>query len=202
MDSETLAPLNLLMKAKSKEFVSRLFHEAFRYRNSGGVFPKAVIQAVAEELQVESVHVVELLKAAAALVHYVIFEDVTNGKEIMGLLPGDLNDKLKQLAAKIIVENLESWKASASGQQISLPQLLDFDWRIDVKTSASNFSRLAMPTCLLQLQVQDLPSHVDQVPSVRHVNVEFSRETLDTMLDGLGKIRDQLSSVASKASGE
>ena len=36
----------------------------------------------------------------------------------------------------------------------------------------------------------------DQMPSLRSVNVEFSRETLDTMLDGLGRIRDQLSSVA------
>ena len=35
-----------------------------------------------------SVELLQLLKAAAALVHYVIFEDVTNGKEIMGLLPG------------------------------------------------------------------------------------------------------------------
>jgi len=31
---------------------------------------------------------------------------------------------------------------------------------------------------------------------LRSINVEFSRETLETMLDGLGKIRDQLSSVA------
>ena len=31
---------------------------------------------------------------------------------------------------------------------------------------------------------------------VHTINVEFSKETLDTMLDGLGKIRDQLSSVA------
>ena len=28
------------------------------------------------------------------------------------------------------------------------------------------------------------------------VNVELSKETLDTMLDGLGKIRDQLSAVS------
>ena len=30
------------------------------------------------------------------------------------------------------------------------------------------------------------------------VNVELSKETLDTMLDGLSKIRDQLSSVANR----
>lgn len=45
-------------------------------------------------------------------------------------------------------------------------------------------------------QVQETPTHRDQIPGVKAVNVEFSKETLETMLDGLGKIRDQLSSVA------
>ena len=48
------------------------------------------------------------------------------------------------------------------------------------------------------LQVKDTPSRSDEMPAMRSVNVEFSRDTLDTMLDGLGKIRDQLSSVASQ----
>lgn len=34
------------------------------------------------------------------------------------------------------------------------------------------------------------------MPAVRRLNVELTKEKLDTMLDGLGKIRDQLSSVA------
>ena len=36
------------------------------------------------------------------------------------------------------------------------------------------------------------------VVKIRNVNVELSKETLDTMLDGLGKIRNQLSSVVSR----
>ena len=50
--------------------------------------------------------------------------------------------------------------------------------------------------CLPPYQVEDTAEHRDVMPAMRSVNVEFSRETLDTMLDGLGKIRDQLSSVA------
>lgn len=48
-------------------------------------------------------------------------------------------------------------------------------------------------------QVQSSPDTVSDMPVIRTVNVEFSKETLDTMLDGLGKIRDQLSSVAKSA---
>lgn len=46
--------------------------------------------------------------------------------------------------------------------------------------------------------MQENPSRVDVVPNVSSVNVELSKETLDTMLDGLSKIRDQLSSVANR----
>ena len=49
--------------------------------------------------------------------------------------------------------------------------------------------------CLL-LQVQETPQHRDKMAGVRNLNVEFSHEALETMLDGLGKIRKQLSSVA------
>lgn len=45
-------------------------------------------------------------------------------------------------------------------------------------------------------QVQETPQHSDKMAGVKSLNVEFSREALDTMLDGLGKIRKQLSSVA------
>jgi len=34
------------------------------------------------------------------------------------------------------------------------------------------------------------------MPGIRHVNFELTKETLETMLDGLGKIKDQLSSIA------
>ena len=49
---------------------------------------------------------------------------------------------------------------------------------------------------VLIVQVEEPVANQTQLPTVKSVNVEFSKETLDTMLDGLGKIRDQLSSVA------
>lgn len=51
---------------------------------------------------------------------------------------------------------------------------------------------------ILVFQVQDNPTRVDTVADVSSVNVELSKETLDTMLDGLSRIRDQLSSVANR----
>ena len=36
---------------------------------------------------------------------------------------------------------------------VSLPRLVDLDWRVDIKTSSDSISRMAVPTCLLQMKV-------------------------------------------------
>ena len=36
---------------------------------------------------------------------------------------------------------------------VSLPRLIDFDWRVDVKTSSDSVTRMAVPTCLVQMKV-------------------------------------------------
>lgn len=51
---------------------------------------------------------------------------------------------------------------------------------------------------MFSFQIQEDPSLCGDKPSVSAVTVELSKETLDTMLDGLGRIRDQLSAVANK----
>ncbi|GFR61831.1 COMM domain-containing protein 9-like [Elysia marginata] len=81
---------------------------------------------------------------------------------------------------------------------VSLPKLVDFDWRVDTKTSSDCVARMSVPTCILNLQIEPRALQVNQTPQAETVNVELSKETLDTMLDGLGKIRDQLASVANR----
>ena len=39
---------------------------------------------------------------------------------------------------------------------VSLPRLIDFDWRVDVKTSSDSVMRMAVPTCLVQMKVSDM----------------------------------------------
>ena len=77
----------------------------------------------------------------------------------------------------------------------SSPVCLHADWRVDVKTSSNLLSRMSVPTVLVGMKVQDVPTRVDLVPDVKDVQFELSKEALQTMLDGLNKIRDQLSAV-------
>lgn len=36
---------------------------------------------------------------------------------------------------------------------VSIPRLVGFDWRVDVKTSSDSASRMAQPTCIVQMKV-------------------------------------------------
>ena len=49
---------------------------------------------------------------------------------------------------------------------------------------------------LVSFQVQETATEQNSMPAVKRLNVKLTKEKLDTMLDGLGKIRDQLSSVS------
>nr|XP_022315394.1 COMM domain-containing protein 9-like isoform X2 [Crassostrea virginica] len=115
---------------------------------------------------------------------------------IQGIFPGDFHKNLRDLITKIALDNMNNWKNHSISTQVSLPRLVDFDWRVDTKMASESVSRMSVPTCILQMKVQENQSEVSTTPEVHNVNVELSKETLDTMLDGLSKIRDQLSSVA------
>lgn len=49
------------------------------------------------------------------------------------------------------------------------------------------------PSVIVALNVEDQPTNENEMPSTRTVEFELSREALETVIDGLGKIRDQLS---------
>uniref|UniRef100_A0A8C6CBL9 COMM domain containing 9 n=1 Tax=Monodon monoceros TaxID=40151 RepID=A0A8C6CBL9_MONMO len=140
----------------------------------------------------------KLLQALHRLTRLVVFRDLSSAEAVLALFPENFHQNLKNLLTKIILEHASTWRAEAQTNQISLPRLVDLDWRVDIKTSSDSISRVAIPTCLLQMKIQEDPSLCGEQPSVSAVTVELSKETLDTMLDGLGRIRDQLSAVASK----
>jgi hypothetical protein len=44
----------------------------------------------------------------------------------------------------------------------------------------------------MSLAVENLPENTNYLSNTQNINFELSREALETMIDGLGKIRDQL----------
>lgn len=189
--------ITLLLKAPSKDAVSKTCHEAFLYSGRRNI-PESVLSQVAKLFEVDQKGARKLLTSLGGLLKTAVFQSSSQPADIINLFPNDFHKSLRELIAKIILENLSGWRTQAINNQVSLPRMVDFDWRVDIKTSSDSIARMSVPTCILQMKVQENPTHSSVVPDISSVNVELSKETLDTMLDGLSKIRDQLSSVADR----
>ncbi|XP_067655740.1 COMM domain-containing protein 9-like [Haliotis asinina] len=197
--TDQFGDLELLLKASAKDQVVKICEEAFLLRHkSPRCVPDNVVNSTAEKLGVDKSSSRSLLVSLGHVISSAVFLGSSDPKTIITIFPDNFHKNLRDLLTKIFMDHMAGWKTQAAGGLVSLPKMVDFDWRVDVKTSSDTVARMSVPTCILNMQVQDTATDVGIVPDVSSVNVELSKETLDTMLDGLSKIRDQLSSVASR----
>uniref|UniRef100_H3CAG5 COMM domain containing 9 n=1 Tax=Tetraodon nigroviridis TaxID=99883 RepID=H3CAG5_TETNG len=192
----TVAPehfnnLQLLLKAPSKDAVRDVCVQ------SHGRPSRLLAETTAASLSISAAQAAQLVQSLHVLSNHIIFHNLSTPEQILNLFPDSFHPSLKNLITKILLENCPTWRTEALNNQsaVSLPKLKELDWRVDMVTGSDSVSRLSVPTCLVQLKMDD-PSAGGG--SVSAVTVELSRESLDTMLDGLGRIRDQLSVVAGK----
>ncbi|XP_068169501.1 COMM domain-containing protein 9 [Antennarius striatus] len=189
ISSEHFDKLQLLLKAPSKDAVRDVCVQSHRGPS------RQLAESTAATLSIPTGQAAQLIQALHVLSHHVLFFNLSSPEQILQLFPESFHSSLKNLITKILLENSSAWRAEALSNQISPPQLKELDWRVEMITSSDSVSRMSVPTCLVQLKVED-PSKGSETVST--VTVELSRESLDTILDGLGRIRDQLSVVAGK----
>ncbi|XP_013878447.1 COMM domain-containing protein 9 [Austrofundulus limnaeus] len=184
--------LELLLKAPSKDAVRDVCVQSHRDASS-----RWLIENTAATFSISAAEAAQLVRSLHLLSHHVVFQNLTSPEQILAVFPESFHSSLKNLITKILLKTSPAWRTEALSNQISLPQLKDLNWRVDLVSGSDSLSRVAVPTCLVQLKVEDPcpPAGGDPVSTV---TVELSRESLDTMLDGLGRIRDQLSVVAGK----
>jgi len=87
------------------------------------------------------------------------------------------------------------WRQTCLNNQVSPAKLLDFDWRVDTKAASDTMNRMSAASLLLSLRIQDTPTSVGIMPAARNVQLELGPQELNTMLDGLTKIKEQLSAI-------
>ncbi|XP_012940086.1 COMM domain-containing protein 9 [Aplysia californica] len=189
--------LNNLLKVPSKQELVSLCQNAFLYRKeSPAQWPDSLIQSTSDMLGLSVAETQQCLLTLSHLIKAALFQGSTDPQEVITLFPDNFHKNLRDLLTKIIRDKMDSWRADAVNSQVSLPRLVDMDWRVDMMTSSDSVARMSVPTCILNLQIQPPAAHLDERPLAEKVTVELSEETLHTALDGLGKIRDQLASVA------
>ncbi|XP_029524657.1 COMM domain-containing protein 9 isoform X1 [Oncorhynchus nerka] len=194
ISDEYFSSLQILLKAPSKDAVRQLCADSFP---SGAPESWRLVESTAGTLSVSAIEAKELIAALHTLSHHILFHNLTAPEQILVLFPKSFHPSLKILITKIMLEHSPTWRNEALSNQISLPHLVEMDWRVDMKTASDSVSRMAVPTCLVHMKVED-SSCLRGSGALSSVTVELSKETLDTMLDGLGRIRDQLSVVAGK----
>ncbi|XP_054476504.1 COMM domain-containing protein 9 [Anoplopoma fimbria] len=192
VSSEHFENFQLLLKAPSKDAVRDVCVQSHRGPS------RRLTETTAETLSITAAQAAQLVQSLHVLSHHVLFYNLVSPDQILHLFPDSFHSSLKNLITKILLENSPTWRTEALSDQSDLsPQLKELDWRVDMVTGSDSVSRMSVPTCLVQLKMEDpCPSAGDQPVST--VTVELSRESLDTILDGLGRIRDQLSVVAGK----
>ncbi|XP_061532359.1 COMM domain-containing protein 9 isoform X2 [Phycodurus eques] len=186
LSSEHFDNLQLLLKAPSKDFVKDVCVQSRRGPSL------RLTRNAAAALAVPEAQAAQLLHSLHALSAHVVFRNLSSAERVVQLFPEGFHSSLKNLLTKILLENREMWKTEAVRSQTTLPQLTAVDWRVDVVSSSDALSRMCVPACLVHFKTEDACAS-DSVSTV-----ELSRESLDTVLDGLGRVRDQLSAVAGK----
>ncbi|KAM3610002.1 uncharacterized protein V6R79_023727 [Siganus canaliculatus] len=189
VSSEHFNNLQLLLKAPSKDAVKDVCLQSHRGPS------RRLTESTAASFSISASQAAQLLHSLHVLSRHVLFHNLSSPEQILDLFPESFHSSLKNLITKTLLENSPAWRTEALGEQVSLPQLKDLDWRVDMVTGSNSVSRMSVPTCLVQFKMDD-PGAGEASSS--SVTVEMSRESLNTMLDGLGRIRDQLSVVAGK----
>ncbi|KAJ5071985.1 comm domain-containing protein [Anaeramoeba ignava] len=183
-----------LLKAPSESFVTQVL-ECFFSAKLDATKPSFYSEIISQ-LQLDESQFQDLYSTVNSLITEAIYLSFDTAENIQkNLFPQDFHAKLKLLLSKIIAENLPSWKNRAFSKRITLPKLVDFDWSLNIISSSQKSSHSSIPTILLELKIQDPPTKTDLMPNVRTIHVELTRESLGAVLDGLGKINEQLTSV-------
>ncbi|XP_034444163.1 COMM domain-containing protein 9 isoform X3 [Hippoglossus hippoglossus] len=148
VSSEDLINLQLLLKAPSKDAVRDVCVQS--HRDPG----RRLAETTATTLNIPSAQAAQLVRSLHTLSHHVLFYNLSSPEQILALFPESFHPSLKNLITKILLENSPTWRTEAAGEQISLPQLKDLDWRVHMVTGSDSLSRMSVPTCLVQLKVR------------------------------------------------
>lgn len=189
--------LLLLLKASSKQQVVEICQDAFKHREKE-IAPNYVLKPITESFSIEFSEASKLFTALCSIIKFVLFHGHSSTESIASLFPDDFHKNLRDLLSKIISEKYTSWRTLAVSDSVSVPRLAEFDWRVDLKMASGKLARMSEPTCILHLKIHDPGVPENHEDRFQTLNVELSKEKLDTMLHGLGRIRDQLSAVAKK----
>eukprot|EP01102_Stenamoeba_stenopodia_P015015 TRINITY_DN5078_c0_g1_i1.p1 TRINITY_DN5078_c0_g1~~TRINITY_DN5078_c0_g1_i1.p1 ORF type:complete len:204 (-),score=57.57 TRINITY_DN5078_c0_g1_i1:58-669(-) len=188
--------LLLLLKAPNKKSVDEIFVAVHQYRNDAAVLPPELLTKIAEALGASPEDTEAMALSIRNLIKKALY-DLLVQEQLAEIFPQGFHGAMAQLINTIVTHRLPAWRREAITSHIFLSRLISINWRIDIKSASNHISQMAVPTVLVELKVQQPPTNTsqDEASLVKTILFELDSVTLQTMLDGLGKIKDQLAAI-------
>jgi hypothetical protein len=164
------------LKAPSKDFINRLFLEAFNQRDNSKI-SESVLKPFMDGLEIDLSACDQLVKETSKLIKLVLYESYTELAQIQNVFEqSSLEANLKKLLSKILVEKIPTFKSALVDNENMMPRLVDFDWRVDIKmasnlTSNDSTSKSGQQTCILQLKNDETATTTLTPPIVEHKTI-------------------------------
>jgi hypothetical protein len=195
-----LLGLNHLLGTPSKAAVEKCLNIVFASRNEP---PQFAIELIMETMSLGQKEAQEAFDALQACIAAVVEEGtIADLKALFDAAEAEgvsVNGKLKQLIGQILNGKSAVLVEASAFSRPSLPLLLDMDWYIDMKKSSNVVNSMNIPSVSVQLLVSGIEDNTSSNSdsdsannTLQTISVDFSKESLNTMIDGLTKIKDQL----------
>lgn len=185
--------LNILLKAKNKSSVEKCIR--FSMVPAFDLSEEALSQCFMDTLALDDVSEASSLAAALrACVTGISAEGVEayfanplHQSETLSGIDGKLVNLIKDILTSKIVEYKES---SMNG--LTYPRLVGHDWTVHKQCASDAVLNMEVPVVLMNLTVEESATREGEMPKTKKVDFELSPEALETMLDGMNRIKSQL----------
>ena len=200
--------LLVLLEAPSKQSVDAFFCSCFAERDAAGSPDRARVAAIVETLSLSDPEKAAPLQRAALVLIRLVLYSGASPEQTAAFFPAEFHSSLQALTTKVLQFHKDEWRAEslAAGGVTTMPRLESTSWQVYRRPTPSE--HIGHPALLLGLQVRDAPGGTATetgsgsgaggggAGGQRTVEVEMTKEQLNSMLDGLSKIKQQLAMVS------
>lgn len=175
--------LELLIRAKSKESLEYILQALWRTRNTGlDATDRRLFCEILDSLRDSQLD--PLLVCLRMLIRRCVYENI-NKDEIHKLFPAEASPEMQRLLTLLLQKFHSEWQEDIQKERGTLPRFKTMTWDM-----ASQEGELMEPLAVINLKLQ---SNAHTQTKETNVKFQLAKDTLNTMMQSMYCIRDQLS---------
>jgi len=163
--------------------------------------PQAPVVRAVEDLGCDALAASRLFMACRRLVAEALRSPSFEAADLLLAVPPGTHPRLAKLIAIALAAALPGWRDAAVRQAPSLPRLQRVAWGVTMGSASDAARRSGVPAVTVQCDVTAQPRSAGRLPGTSTVSFELGKETLGVLMEGFGRIRDQLDALSASAGG-